>query len=135
MIGRQSKAKVRGAIDVGAENRKKDGVRSFFMMLLGAVIAGVAGVFFYLSPFLGQKKSPSLNEPVKVTPITTETEPAEEYRFYEVLPKQEFQSTPDGASVQDKPKSEQSEPVVDKVIKTQSSDEVAVVEEKEETYD
>lgn len=136
MQKKQSKAKTRAAIDINAENRKKEGVKSLFMMLLGAVIAGMVGVFFYLSPFLGQKKSPPLNEPVKVTPITTEATPTEEYRFYEVLPKQEFQSTPDGTSIQDKPKGEQNQtPAIDKVVKAEPVPDEVVVVEEEQTYE
>lgn len=132
MATKQSKK--RGAVDVVEENRKKEGVYGLFMMLLGAVIAGMVGVFFYLSPFLKKEKAtPALNEPVKVVPINTEQAPKEEYRFYEMLPKQEFQGTPEGNS-KEPPKQAQTLPV-DKVVKTAPPETVVVEEDDSETYD
>lgn len=130
----KKQSKKQGAVDVVEETRKKEAVRGLFFMLLGAVIAGMAGVFLYLSPFLNKEKpQPALNEPVKVEPINTEEKPKDEYVFYEVLPKQDFQSTPDGASMQDKPKQTDELPV-DKVVKT-APEEMVVVEDENETYD
>lgn len=124
-----------GAVDVVEESRKNEAVRGLFMMLVGAIIAGMVGVFFYLSPFLNKEKTtPALNEPIKVTPINTEEKPNEEYRFYEILPKQEFQSTPDGASMQDKPKQKEELPV-DKVVKTTPTETMVTKEDDSETYD
>lgn len=131
----KKQSRKQGAVDVVEENRKKEAMRGLFFMLLGAVIAGMVGVFFYLSPFLGKEKtSPALNEPVKVTPINTENKPNDEYRFYEILPKQDFQSTPDGASMQDKPKQKEELPV-DKVVKTAPPETMVVEEDDSETYD
>lgn len=131
----KKQSRKQGAVDVVEENRKKEAMRGLFFMLLGAVIAGMVGVFFYLSPFLGKEKtSPALNEPVKVTPINTENKPNDEYRFYEILPKQDFQSTPDGASMQDKPQQKKELPV-DKVVKTAPPETMVVEEDDSETYD
>lgn len=131
----KKQSRKQGAVDVVEENRKKEAMRGLFFMLLGAVIAGMVGVFFYLSPFLGKEKtSPALNEPVKVTPINTENKPNDEYRFYEILPKQDFQSTPDGASMQDKPQQKEELPV-DKVVKTAPPETMVVEEDDSETYD
>lgn len=123
--------KVRGAVDKDIEYRQKNGVYGLFMMFVGAVIAVIIGVFLYLSPFFNKKISPPLNQPVEVVPtatVSTESTPEEGYRFYEILPKQEFQTAPEGVSMQTVASSPATELPVDEVV------EMTVVEE-EGSYD
>lgn len=123
--------KVRGAVDKEVEYRQKNGVYGLFMMFVGAVIAVIIGVFLYLSPFFNKKTSPPLNQPVEVVPTTTasaESAPEEGYRFYEILPKQEFQTAPEGVSMQAVKPQPTTDLPVDEVV------EMTVVEE-EGSYD
>lgn len=135
MLTKEPKRK-KGAVDKELEIRQKSGMQSLFMMFMGAVLAVMIGVFFYLSPFFNQKTTAPLNAPVQVVPLEQANEQAQ-YEFYEVLPEQEFRSIPEGVGVQDEP--ETLELKVDEVVRpapapAETADEIVVVEENE-TYD
>lgn len=141
MFKKQPKSKQSGVIDKAAEDRQKSGLYGLFMMFLGAVLAIALGAFFYLSPFFNKKNTPALNAPVEVVPVqesTKDNETVQEYRFYEILPKQEFESPPEGESLH-KPKTNTlTELPIDKVVQApprETTDEVEVVEDENETYE
>ncbi|MDO5651952.1 MAG: SPOR domain-containing protein [Moraxella sp.] len=95
MLNRQPK---RGAVDLDEGVRTKNGLHSLLMMLVGAVVAIMFGVFLYLSPFFNltppQIQPETAVEPLPATTTTTQ------YEFYDILPEQEFRSVPEGVSVQ-----------------------------------
>lgn len=138
MLTKQPK---RGAVDKELETRKKSGMQSLVMMLVGACLAVMIGVFLYLSPFFNQKNSVPLNAPLEVVPLS-ESEVQQSFEFYEVLPEQEFRSIPEGVSVQDDRQDTPQELTVDEVVykerkdadKSEALDEIVVVEENA-TYD
>lgn len=141
MFKKQSKSKQSGVIDKTLEERQNNGLYGLWMMFLGAVLAIALGAFFYLSPFFNKKTSPALNAPVEVVPIeetTKENETTQEYRFYEILPKQEFESPPEGASLH-KPKDDKPAQLpVDQVVEAPASEDhtqIQVVEDDNQTYE
>lgn len=139
MLKKQPK-NTRGVIDNEVETKRKNGLYSLLMMFVGALIAVMVGVFFYLSPFFNDS-SPPLNQAVEVVPLPEETaSEVTEYQFYEVLPEQEFRSAPEGVSVQaEKPQKDVSLKV-DTTVKAETpepaeaEEEITVVEE-DATYD
>lgn len=143
MSKKQPKSRQSGVIDRAVEDRQQKGLHGLFMMFVGALVAVAFGVFFYLSPFFNKKNSPALNAPVEVVPIqeaTKDNETVQEYRFYEILPKQEFESPPEGASLHKPAVTQPTELPVDKVVKAPPTlvevmDEVEVVEDENETYE
>lgn len=90
----------RGAVDKEFETRKKGGMHSLLMMALGACLAIMIAVFFYMSPFFNQKTTAPLNVPLEVVPLAESDVQQPSFEFYEVLPEQEFRSIPEGVSVQ-----------------------------------
>lgn len=137
MLTKQPK---RGAVDKELETRKKSGMHSLIMMLVGACLAVMIGAFLYLSPFFNQKSTAPLNAPLEVVPLTESQMQQQSFEFYEVLPEQEFRSIPDGVSVQDEIQETLQELMVDEVVHKQGNtdsealDEIVVVEENA-TYD
>lgn len=80
---------------------KNFGLSALLWMLVGALIMVLIGVFFYLSPLFSElKRGEPVVQEAPVTPITNPDKPVE-FEFYEVLPKQDFHSVPEGVSVQD----------------------------------
>lgn len=138
MLKKQPK-NTRGVIDNEVETKRKNGLYSLLMMFVGALIAVMVGVFFYLSPFFNDS-SPPLNQAVEVVPLPETPPQTQEYQFYEVLPEQEFRSAPEGVSVQaEKPQKDVSLKV-DTTVKAETpepaeaEEEITVVEE-DATYD
>lgn len=115
MFDKKSKGR-RGAVDKQEQQRQKSGLYGLFMMFVGALIATAVGAFFYFSPFLGERKSPALNESMEVVPLATDDKNETEYSFYEVLPKQNFYSIPEGISAQDRLEDAPEELRVDVVV-------------------
>lgn len=77
------------------EERRRSGLHSLFMMLVGAFIAVMFGVFLYLSPLFGSKKKHTAEQ--VQAPAVIELKPSlpekqGEYEFYDVLPNQQFES-------------------------------------------
>ncbi|MDO4426624.1 MAG: SPOR domain-containing protein [Moraxella sp.] len=138
MLKKQPK-NARGVIDNEVETKRKNGLYSLLMMLVGALIALMVGVFFYLSPFFNDS-SPPLNQAVEVVPLPEETaSEVTEYQFYEVLPEQEFRSVPEEVSVQAEKPEKVVSLKVDTTVKAEvpppaEVDEITVVEE-DATYD
>lgn len=144
MSKKQPKSRQSGVIDKAVEDHQKRGLYGLFMMFLGAVMAIVLGAFFYLSPFFNKKNTPALNAPIEVVPVqesTKDNETVQEYRFYEILPKQEFESPPEGASLHKPKEMKPAELPIDKVVQappreiTEVTDEIEVVEDENETYE
>lgn len=74
------------------KKRTSSGLISLLWMLVGALIAVMIGFFLYLSPlFDGFKTEVDVNPPTKVEPLPQQEE-TNDYEFYEVLPKREFQT-------------------------------------------
>lgn len=137
MLKKQPK---QGAIDRAAEAHAKSGLHSLFMMVIGALVAVMVGVFIYLSPFFDEKTLDVNGQEAKVVPLPEKNDQMK-YEFYEVLPSQDFHSVPEGLS---EPNDELSvgELTVDAVVEDNSpkaddksvDDEIVVVEELG-TYD
>lgn len=129
---KQPKSNARGAINKEVEEKQKNGIYGLFMMFVGALIAVMIGMFLYLSPFFN-KKDPALNAPTTVVPI--EQTPKDDYQFYEILPKQEFESPPQGLSLpKDLEQETQQELPVDSVVEAPTAENIEVVEEAQ-TYE
>lgn len=133
MLGK--KPKVRGAIDIEAEERKKSGLYSLLLMMVVMMVVMMVGAFLYLSPLFNQKSTPALNQPAEVVPLP-ESKPSNKYEFYEILPEQKFNSIPEEVSVEQTPPEEGKEPTlkVDTVVKAKPGQVIDVVEE-DTTYD
>lgn len=127
------KPKVRGAIDIQAEERKKSGLYSLLLMLVVMLVVMAVGAFLYLSPLFNQKATPELNQPAEVVPLP-ETKTTHKYEFYEILPEQKFNSIPEDVSVETTPSEEEPKLKVDTVVKAKPDQVIEVVEE-EGTYD
>lgn len=127
--------KVRGAVDRNEQQRKKSGLYGLLMMFVGALIAVAVGSFLYLSPFFNQRTTPALNPAVEVVPLTDETRTVNEYQFYEVLPKQQFQSIPEGVSVQENVQETEEQLQIDTVVEAPKKDTEIVVVEENQTYE
>lgn len=106
--------KARGVVDRQAEARKKKGLYSLVIMVVGIFIAIAIGVFLYLSPLFNHKKNPELNQTVDVTPLPESSN--DSYQFYEVLPNQQFYGVSEGLSVQERSDYEEQSLPVDIVI-------------------
>lgn len=87
------------------KKRSGFGMSSLLWMLVGALIVVTAGAFLYLSPlFADLRQTPAeitAEQPVQPLTPAASSEPSVEFEFYEVLPEQDFHSTPEGVSVQD----------------------------------
>lgn len=120
------------------QTQTKTGLNSLLWMFVGAIIAVMVGVFFYLSPlFDGYRNEVDVNPDVKVTPLPQqETSSAADYEFYEILPNRNFaneniqldknhtNTSPDDVAVD----------VVVQAPKQESEPDITVVEE-DATYD
>ncbi len=74
------------------KKRTSSGLISLLWMFVGALIAVMIGFFLYLSPlFDGFKTEVDVNPPTKVEPLPQQEE-TDDYEFYEVLPRREFQT-------------------------------------------
>ncbi|MDO4450187.1 MAG: SPOR domain-containing protein [Moraxella sp.] len=74
------------------KDRISSGLASLLWMFVGAMIAVMVGVFLYLSPLFDSFKADvDVNPPMQVQPLPATPEQPENYEFYEVLPKREFQ--------------------------------------------
>lgn len=83
-------------------SRQSVGLSSLLWMIAGIVTAVIFVLFLYLSPlFDGFRQKPTIQTEAPVTPITDTTSPIE-FEFYEVLPKQKFQSIPQGVGIQER---------------------------------
>lgn len=136
----------RGAVDKEFETRKKGGMHSLLMMVLGACLAVMIAVFFYMSPFFNQKTTAPLNVPLEVVPLAESDVQQPSFEFYEVLPEQEFRSIPEGVSVQSQAEEVTQELPIDEIVyrsnRGGAHDEIAdtepteiVVVEENATYD
>ncbi len=100
MLNKRPKHKIRGAVDKSVEQRKQEGIKSFLMLIFGAIAVAMLGVFFYLSPFFHQINpavtSDDTSKPVEIPKSETSTQ---SYQFYEILPKQEFPSVAGSVSI------------------------------------
>lgn len=98
------------------------GLNSLLWMFVGAIIAVMVGVFFYLSPlFDGFRNEVDVNPNIDVTPLPQETKPTTEYEFYEILPKRNFRT--DGAELDSNAtKSQTTNSQIDVVVQAPKSD-------------
>lgn len=138
------KSKVRGAVDIESEKRRKQGLYSLFLMAVGSIATLAIGAFFYLSPWFNEKTTPELNAPVEVVPLPQD-EPKNTYQFYKILPEQKLVSVPEGVGVQEDKSETETKVRIDTVVKANAdkdkakpaekpADEITVVEE-DATYD
>lgn len=121
------------------EANTKTGLASLLWMLVGAIIAVMVGVFFYLSPlFDGFNREVDVNPDAQVTPLPQDGASKSEYEFYEVLPNREFRG--DNPNLEDTTQSPPVSTKVDAVVeapkntKEEQEAQITVVEE-DETYD
>ncbi|UNU72850.1 SPOR domain-containing protein [Moraxella nasovis] len=78
------------------ENQKKNAVTSLVWLISGVFVMAGLAILLYLSPMFGNHQNADQAEPEQlVEPIATPAHPESEYEFYDVLPKQDFSSTPD----------------------------------------
>lgn len=124
------------AVNRQDEAKAKSGLASLLWMFIGAIIAVMVGVFFYLSPlFDGFHREVDVNPDIEVTPLPQEEPPKNEYEFYEVLPKREFQAHRPNANHNSEPAHVATH--IDAVVeapKPAQEEQITVVEE-DETYD
>lgn len=106
------------------EKRKSSGLMSLLWMILGIIIAAALAAAVYYSPLFDGYRSGkiTIEDETQVTPIAKEQAtspsshnldltqhepkqnemvPAPDYEFYDILPKQDFRSIPEGVSVQE----------------------------------
>ncbi|MCL1623050.1 SPOR domain-containing protein [Moraxella sp. Tifton1] len=93
------------AVYKDARDKQHAGLLSLLWMILAVVVVMVLLVMLYFSPMAESYRNSTKiviaeEEPVK--PIAqTNTMPSPGFDFYEVLPKQDFRSVPEGVSVQE----------------------------------
>lgn len=120
------------------EANTKLGLASLLWMLIGAIIAVMIGVFFYLSPlFDGFSREVDVNPDAQVTPLPQDTPPTSEYEFYEILPKREFRG--DTPNLEDSNDTAAVSTRIDAVVEapkhTKEQEAQITVVEEDETYD
>lgn len=106
-------------------------------MVLAVVIAAALLVALYFSPLAQSYRNSTkivVVEEEPVRPIAqTQTIPAPDFEFYDVLPKQDFRSVPEGVSVQETVSDEAQTLAADAVV--QSTEATIEVVEEDATYD
>lgn len=106
-------------------------------MVLAVVIAAALLVALYFSPLAQSYRNSTkivVVEEEPVRPIAqTQTIPAPDFEFYDVLPKQDFRSVPEGVSVQETVSDEARTLAADAVV--QSTEATIEVVEEDVTYD
>lgn len=106
-------------------------------MVLAVVIAAALLVVLYFSPLAQSYRNSTkivVVEEEPVRPIAqTQTIPAPDFEFYDVLPKQDFRSVPEGVSVQETVSDEAQTLAADAVV--QSTEATIEVVEEDATYD
>lgn len=131
------------------KTRTASGLSSLLWMFVGALIAVMIGVFLYLSPLFDSFKTDvEVNPPVQVEPLP-QKEQADNYDFYEVLPKREFETGTNANSAEKDPEAQttakatpdavviaKKAEVSDVVDETSTADTAdVVIEEEDVTYE
>ncbi len=95
-------AKPPAAIYKDSEKRRLSGLSSLLWLCVGIAIVVIVAVFLYWSPlFDGFRQAQTADKAADATASEASTDkPKIEYEFYDILPKQEFQSIPEGVGVQ-----------------------------------
>lgn len=109
-------------------------------MVLAVVIAAALLVVLYFSPLAQSYRNSTkivVVEEEPVRPIAqTQTIPAPDFEFYDVLPKQDFRSVPEGVSVQETVNDEARTLAADAVVQSTEATEATIeVVEEDATYD
>lgn len=93
----QSQRPKNSAIDQKEKKIISSGLQSLFMMFMGALITVMIGVFLYLSPIFNKNTTKPVADGGVQAPAIIELSPDKNetmgvYEFYEILPKQQFES-------------------------------------------
>lgn len=125
------------AVYKSTQSKQHSGLLSLLWMVLAVVIAAALLVALYFSPLAQSYRNSTkivVVEEEPVRPIAqTQTIPAPDFEFYDVLPKQDFRSVPEGVSVQETVSDEAQTLAADAVV--QSTEATIEVVEEDATYD
>lgn len=133
------------------EVRKSSGLLSLFWMLLAIAIGAVIAVLIYRSPIFDDRRATAVqiqaeDDIVPQTnaggasasigaPTATSSEPIN-YEFYDILPKQDFRSVPEGVSVQESNANSDRVVGADAVVQAKDEPEAKMeIIEEDATYD
>lgn len=133
------------------EVRKSSGLLSLFWMLLAIAIGAVIAVLIYRSPIFDDRRATAVqiqaeDDIVSQTnaggasasigaPTATSSE-LMNYEFYDILPKQDFRSVPEGVSVQESNANSDRVVGADAVVQAKDEPEAKIeIVEKDATYD